>query len=39
MNATFRKKLGKSYKGQVVNVVETANLENELNLIFDMAVR
>ncbi len=36
IDATYRKKRGKSYKGQTVNVTETANPENALNLIVDV---
>ena len=38
MDATYRKKQGRHYCGQSVNVTETANPENELNLITDVAV-
>jgi hypothetical protein len=37
-DATYRTKRGKSSKGQSVNVTETANPDNELNLISDVAV-
>lgn len=36
IDATYRKKRGESYKGQAVNVTETANPENALNLIVDV---
>jgi hypothetical protein len=36
--ATYRNKRGKAYRGQVVSIVETANPENELQLITDVAV-
>ena len=38
LDATFRSKNGKKHKGQVVNVCETANPDNELNLITDVTV-
>ena len=38
IDATYRKKKGKEYKGQVVNVCETANPENPINLINDVTV-
>jgi len=38
LDATYRNKRKKSYKGQVANVTETANPENELNLITDIRV-
>jgi hypothetical protein len=38
IDATFRNKKDKSYRGQVVNVAETANPQNTLNLITDVAV-
>jgi hypothetical protein len=38
MDATFRTKRDNNYRGQVVNITETANPENELNLITDVAV-
>ena len=38
IDATFRSKRGNDYRGQVVNVTETANPENSLNLITDVAV-
>ena len=37
-DATYRKKNNKGFRGQVVNVSETANPENVLNLIVDVAV-
>jgi len=39
IDATYRKKDKKIGKGQSVNVTETANPENELNLLTDIAVR
>ena len=38
LDATYRKKNGKKSKGQVINVVETANPENPINLITDVCV-
>ena len=38
LDATYRKKGEKTGKGQSVNVTETANPENELNLLTDIAV-
>ncbi|MCW8800639.1 MAG: transposase [Desulfobacter sp.] len=38
IDATFRTKRGNNYHGQVINVTETANPENPLNLITDVAV-
>jgi len=38
IDATYRKKRTEHYKGQSVNVTETANPNNELNLITDVAV-
>ena len=38
IDATYRKKGEKTGKGQSVNVTETANPENELNLLTDIAV-
>lgn len=38
IDATFRSKRGNNYRGQVVNITETANPENNLNLITDVAV-
>jgi hypothetical protein len=38
IDATYRKKQGRHYKGQSVNVTETANPDNEINLITDVAV-
>lgn len=38
IDATFRTKRGVNYRGQVVNITETANPENALNLITDVAV-
>lgn len=37
-DATYRKKGNGEHRGQVVNIVETANPDNELNLIVDVAV-
>jgi len=39
IDATYRKKNKKITKGQSVNVTETANPENELNLLTDIAVK
>lgn len=39
IDATYRKKRSDHYKGQSVNVTETANPDNELELITDVAVR
>ena len=39
LDATYRKKGEKTGKGQSVNVTETANPENELNLLTDIAVK
>jgi len=39
IDATYRKKGEKTGKGQSVNVTETANPENELNLLTDIAVK
>jgi len=38
IDATYRKKRSEHYKGQSVNVTETANPDNELNLITDVTV-
>jgi hypothetical protein len=38
VDATYRTKRGESSKGQSINVTETANPDNELNLINDVAV-
>ncbi len=38
LDATYRKKNGKAYKGQVINVVETAHPDNMLNLLTDVSV-
>jgi hypothetical protein len=38
IDATYRKKRTEHYKGQSVNVTETANPDNELELITDVAV-
>jgi hypothetical protein len=37
-DATYRKKNGQQFHGQVVNIVETANPDNPLQLITDIAV-
>jgi len=39
IDATYRKKRTEHYKGQSVNVTETAHPDNALNLITDVAVR
>ncbi|MHA1347896.1 MAG: DDE transposase, partial [Candidatus Heimdallarchaeaceae archaeon] len=38
LDATYRNKNGKDKRGQSINVVETANPENKLNLITDVSV-
>lgn len=38
LDATYRKKNNKESKGQVINAVETANPENELQLLTDVTV-
>lgn len=38
-DATYRKKQGKSHKGQVASITETAHPDNELNLIVDVSVQ
>ena len=38
IDATYRKKRNDHYRGQSVNIVETANPDNELNLITDVTV-
>jgi len=38
IDATYRKKAGKEAKGQLLNVVETAHPENEVDLITDVSV-
>ena len=38
IDATYRKKRDRHYRGQSVNVTETANPDNELNLITDAVV-
>jgi len=38
IDATYRKKNGRHCKGQSVNVTETANPDNDVNLITDVAV-
>jgi hypothetical protein len=39
IDATYRKKRSEHYKGQSINVTETANPDNELELITDVTVR
>lgn len=39
LDATYRNKNGKDKRGQPINVVETANPENTLNLITDVSVQ
>jgi len=38
IDATYRKKNGRQFRGQSVNITETASPDNELNLITDIAV-
>jgi hypothetical protein len=38
IDATYRNKRNKSYHGQAVNIVETCNPENPINLITDISV-
>jgi len=38
IDATYRQKHGKHYRGQSINVAETANPENDVNLLTDVAV-
>lgn len=38
IDATYRKKNGRNFRGQSVNVTETAAPENDINLITDIAV-
>jgi hypothetical protein len=38
IEATYRKKHGKEFYGQTVNIVETCNPDNQLNLITDISV-
>jgi len=38
IDATYRKKRDRHYRGQSVNITETGNPDNELNLITDVAV-
>jgi hypothetical protein len=38
IDATYRKKQGRHYRGQSVNITETANPDNELDLLTDVAV-
>lgn len=38
LDATYRKKDGKDFRGQSINVVETAHPENPLNLITDVSL-
>ena len=37
-DATYRIKQGKSSKGQLINIVETANPDNPINLLTDIAI-
>lgn len=39
IEATYRNKNGKSSKGQSINIVETVNTENEIELINDVSVK
>jgi hypothetical protein len=39
LDATYRKKHGKDFRGQSVNITETASPENKLNLITDVAAK
>jgi hypothetical protein len=38
LDATYRNKNGKTSKGQVINVIETAHQDNPINLITDVSV-
>jgi hypothetical protein len=38
LDATFRVKRNEEYRGQSINIVETASLDNPINLITDIAV-
>ena len=38
LDATYREKNGQSSKGQVVNITETANTENPIELLTDIAI-
>jgi Transposase DDE domain/Transposase domain (DUF772) len=38
IEATYRKKHGKEYYGQTVNIVETCSPDNQLNLVTDISV-
>ena len=38
IEATYRKKHGKEFYGQTVNIVETCNPDNQLNLITDISI-
>lgn len=38
LDATFREKRGVSYKGQSINITETAHPDNPINLLTDIAV-
>jgi hypothetical protein len=38
LDATYREKRGQSYRGQTINVTETASKDNPINLITDVAV-
>lgn len=39
IEATYRKKEGKEFYGETINIVETCNPDNKLNLITDIPVR
>lgn len=39
IDATFRKKSGHEYYGQVISITETASPKNQLNLLTDIAIR
>lgn len=38
IDATYRKKQGKEFYGQTINIVETCNPDNQINLITDISV-
>jgi hypothetical protein len=38
LDATYRRKQGKSSKGQSINIAETANPDNPINLLTDIAI-
>ncbi len=38
IEATYREKRGEEYQGQAVNIVETCNPDNQINLITDISV-